>query len=151
MDELALKLGMDPVQLRLVNEPKIDEGLKIPFSSRHLKECLATGAEKFGWSKRNPRVGSMQRDALTLGWGMAACSWIAERFACVGTGTYTIFLLRSLVFGRFPTVRKGNLPTQFNRYAVASCKSPESAAASAMNIQPLTLLTAMRIQIHATR
>jgi xanthine dehydrogenase YagR molybdenum-binding subunit len=110
MDELALKLGMDPVQLRLVNEPKIDEGLKIPFSSRHLKECLATGAEKFGWSKRNPRVGSMQRDGLTLGWGMAACSWIAERFACIvnvellddgtarvssgtqdiGTGTYTI-------------------------------------------------------------
>ena len=101
---------MDPVQLRLVNEPKIDEGLKIPFSSRHLKECLATGAQKFGWSKRNPRVGSMKRDGLTLGWGMAGCSWIADRFACVanvelrddgtarvssgtqdiGTGTYTI-------------------------------------------------------------
>jgi xanthine dehydrogenase YagR molybdenum-binding subunit len=110
MDELALKLGMDPVQLRLVNEPKIDEGLKIPFSSRHLKECLSTGAQKFGWSKRNPRVGSMKRDGLTLGWGMAGCSWIADRFACVanvelrddgtarvssatqdiGTGTYTI-------------------------------------------------------------
>ena len=110
MDELALKLGMDPVQLRLVNEPNIDEESNIPFSSRHLKECLAMGAEKFGWSKRNPRVGSMQRDRLTLGWGMAACSWIADRFACdanvelrddgtarvssgtqdIGTGTYTI-------------------------------------------------------------
>ncbi len=110
MDELALKLGMDPVQLRLANEPQIDEGLKIPFSSRHLKECLATGAEKFGWSRRDPRVGSMKRDGLTLGWGMAACSWIAGRFACtanvelrddgtarvssatqdIGTGTYTI-------------------------------------------------------------
>src|SRR6266404_5459269 len=113
MDELALKLGMDPVQLRLVNEPKIDEGLKIPFSSRHLKECLSTGAQKFGWEKRNPRVGSMKRDGLTLGWGMAACSWIADRFAFVanvelrddgtarvssatqdiGTGTYTILAL----------------------------------------------------------
>jgi xanthine dehydrogenase YagR molybdenum-binding subunit len=110
MDELALALGMDPVQLRLVNEPTIDEGLKIPFSSRHLKECLITGAEKFGWSKRNPAVGSMKRDAMTLGWGMTACSWIAGRFACaasielrddgtarvscgtqdIGTGTYTI-------------------------------------------------------------
>jgi xanthine dehydrogenase YagR molybdenum-binding subunit len=110
MDELALKLGMDPVQLRLVNEPEIDEGLQIPFSSRHLKECLSTGAEKFGWSKRDPRVGAMKRDGLTLGWGMAACTWIAGRFACtanvelrddgtarvscatqdIGTGTYTI-------------------------------------------------------------
>jgi xanthine dehydrogenase YagR molybdenum-binding subunit len=110
MDELALKLGMDPVQLRLANEPAIDEGLKIPFSSRHLKECLSAGAEKFGWSKRDPRVGSMKRDGLTLGWGMAACSWIAGRFAAtasvelrddgtarvscgtqdIGTGTYTI-------------------------------------------------------------
>jgi xanthine dehydrogenase YagR molybdenum-binding subunit len=69
MDELALKLGMDPVQLRLVNEPKIDEGLKIPFSSRHMKECLSTGAQKFGWSKRNPRMGSMSRDGLTVGDG----------------------------------------------------------------------------------
>jgi xanthine dehydrogenase YagR molybdenum-binding subunit len=110
MDELALKLGMDPVDFRLANEPQIDEGLKIPFSSRHLKECLSTGAQKFGWSKRDPRVGSMQRDGLTLGWGMASCSWQALSFSCdasvelrddgtarvscgtqdIGTGTYTI-------------------------------------------------------------
>src|SRR5258705_2385453 len=110
MDELALKLGIDPIQLRLINEPEIDEGLKIPFSSRHLKECLSTGAEKFGWSERNPRVGSMKRKGLTLGWGMAGCSWQAARFPCaatvelrndgtarvscatqdIGTGTYTI-------------------------------------------------------------
>ena len=45
MDELALNLKMDPIQLRLINEPKLDEGLKIPFSSRHLKECLSMGAE----------------------------------------------------------------------------------------------------------
>ncbi len=110
MDELALKLGMDPVQLRLINEPKIDEGLNLPFSSRHLKECLTTGAEKFGWTKRNPKVGSMKRGGLTLGWGMAGCSWQAARFPCaatvelrddgtarvscatqdIGTGSYTI-------------------------------------------------------------
>jgi xanthine dehydrogenase YagR molybdenum-binding subunit len=110
MDELALKLGIDPLRLRLLNEPKIDEGLKIPFSSRHLTECFATGAQKFGWSKRNPEVGAMKREAMTLGWGMAGCSWIAGRFpaaasvelrddgtarvACgtqdIGTGTYTI-------------------------------------------------------------
>src|SRR5258706_11016784 len=85
MDELALELGMDPVALPLASEPQMDEGLNLPFSSRHLKECLSTGAEKFGWSKRDPRVASMKRDGLTLGWGMAACSWQAMRFACAAT------------------------------------------------------------------
>ena len=79
MDELALKLKMDPVQLRLLNEPEKDETNGQPFSSRHLKECLTTGADKFGWAKRTPGVGSMQRDGLTLGWGVAACTWIAAR------------------------------------------------------------------------
>jgi xanthine dehydrogenase YagR molybdenum-binding subunit len=110
MNELADQLKIDPVRLRVLNEPKIDESLGIPFSSRHLLECFELGAEKFGWSKRTPKVGSMKRDGLTLGWGMASCAWIAERFpaaadvqlrddgtarvACgtqdIGTGTYTI-------------------------------------------------------------
>jgi xanthine dehydrogenase YagR molybdenum-binding subunit len=110
MDELAIALKMDPVELRLLNEPKMDEGLNIPFSSRHLPECFTLGREKFGWAKRNPTVGSMKENGLTLGWGMAACAWIAERFpaevtvelrddgtarvACgtqdIGTGTYTM-------------------------------------------------------------
>jgi xanthine dehydrogenase YagR molybdenum-binding subunit len=110
MDELALKLGIDPVELRLINEPEIDEGLKIPFSSRHLRACLSTGDSMFWWWERDPRVGSMKRDGLTLGWGMAGCSWQAARFPCaatvelradgtarvscatqdIGTGTYTI-------------------------------------------------------------
>jgi xanthine dehydrogenase YagR molybdenum-binding subunit len=110
LNELADQLKIDPVQLRIINEPKIDESLGIPFSSRHLLECLQLGVEKFGWSKRTPEVGSMKRDGLTLGWGMAGCAWVAARFpaeatvhlrddgtvrvACgtqdIGTGTYTI-------------------------------------------------------------
>src|SRR5262249_3779456 len=110
MNELADQLKIDPVRLRVINEPKIDESLSIPFSSRHLLECFELGAEKFGWSKRTPQVGSMKRDGLTLGCGMAGCSWVAARFpaaatvelradgtvrvACatqdIGTGTYTI-------------------------------------------------------------
>jgi xanthine dehydrogenase YagR molybdenum-binding subunit len=110
MNELADLLKIDPVRLRVLNEPKIDEGLGLPFSSRHLLECFELGAEKFGWSRRTPQVGSMKHDGLTLGWGMAGCSWIAGRFpaeanlqlrddgtvrvACatqdIGTGTYTI-------------------------------------------------------------
>src|SRR5207302_5501153 len=110
MNELADQLKIDPVKLRILNEPKIDESLGVPFSSRHLLECFELGAEKFGWAKRTPKVGSMKRDGLTLGWGMAGCSWLAARFpaeanvqlrddgtarvACgtqdIGTGTYTV-------------------------------------------------------------
>jgi xanthine dehydrogenase YagR molybdenum-binding subunit len=110
MNELADELKMDPVKLRVLNEPKIDESLGIPFSSRHYVECLDLGSEKFGWSKRNSKIGSMKRDGLVLGWGMAGAAWMAARFpaeatiqlrddgttrvACgtqdIGTGTYTI-------------------------------------------------------------
>jgi xanthine dehydrogenase YagR molybdenum-binding subunit len=109
MNELADELKIDPVRLRIINEPKIDEGLGVPFSSRHMLECYELGGEKFGWSRRTPEVSSMKRDGLILGWGMAACTWIAARFpadatvqlrddgtvrvACgtqdIGTGTYT--------------------------------------------------------------
>src|SRR5580765_8035284 len=80
MNELADQLKIDPVKLRILNEPKIDESLGIPFSSRHYIECLELGAEKFGWSKRKPEVGSMRRDGLILGWGTAGCAWVAARF-----------------------------------------------------------------------
>lgn len=110
MNELADQLKIDPVRLRILNEPKIDESLGIPFSSRHLVECFELGAEKFGWSRRTPAVGSMKRDGSTLGWGMAGCAWIAARFPAeasvqlrddgtarvasgtqdIGTGTYTV-------------------------------------------------------------
>jgi len=111
LNELADQLKIDPVRLRILNEPKVDESSGLPFSSRHLVECFELGARKFGWSKRTPEVGSMKHDGLTLGWGMAGCSWLAERFAAaagvqllddgsarvacatqdIGTGTYTNF------------------------------------------------------------
>ncbi|TPI08511.1 xanthine dehydrogenase family protein molybdopterin-binding subunit [Mesorhizobium sp. B4-1-3] len=110
MDELAVALKMDPVELRLKNEPAIDESKNIPFSSRHLKECLTTGAEKFGWSRRKPEIGSMRDGDVILGWGVAACTWMAARIPAqasvmfnadgsvrvasatqdIGTGTYTV-------------------------------------------------------------
>ncbi len=110
MNELAEKLKIDPVRLRILNEPKLDESNGLQFSSRHYVECLNVAAEKFGWSKRNPTPGSMKRDGLTLGWGMAGAAWPADRFGAeaslqlrndgtvrvasatqdIGTGTYTI-------------------------------------------------------------
>jgi xanthine dehydrogenase YagR molybdenum-binding subunit len=110
MNELADQLKIDPLKLRILNEPKTDESLGVPFSSRHLLECFELGAEKFGWSRRLPEVASMKREGLTLGWGMAGSSWLAGRFssaasvqlrddgtarvACatqdIGTGMYTV-------------------------------------------------------------
>jgi xanthine dehydrogenase YagR molybdenum-binding subunit len=110
VDELAIKLNIDPVRLRLINEPAVDESLNVPFSSRHLKECLTLGAEKFGWAERTAAVGSMRRDGMVVGWGVAAGSWAARRLPAevivelhgdatarvstatqdIGTGTYTV-------------------------------------------------------------
>jgi len=111
MDELAIKLNMDPVELRIKNDTLTDESQNKPFSSRHYKECLQVGAEKFGWANRTPGIGSMRKGDLILGWGVAGASWGAGRGACqasvqllndgtarvscgtqdVGTGTYTVF------------------------------------------------------------
>ena len=111
MDELAIKLKMDPVELRLKNDAVRDEGKNLPFSSRHLKECFTTGAEKIGWKQRTPEVGSMRRDGKVIGWGLGGASWAAARIPCsasvelcangrvcvrcatqdIGTGTYTLF------------------------------------------------------------
>jgi len=87
MDELAIQLKMDPVELRLKNDTLIDESNGRPFSSRHLKECLQVGAERFGWSKRTPEVGSMRSGDTVLGWGVAAASWGAWRGGCQATVT----------------------------------------------------------------
>jgi xanthine dehydrogenase YagR molybdenum-binding subunit len=110
MDELAIKLKMDPVELRLRNDTLTDESNGKPFSSRHYKECLQTGAERFGWSSRTPAVGSMRKGDVILGWGVAGASWGAGCRGCeatvvlkddgtvhvssatqdIGTGTYTV-------------------------------------------------------------
>lgn len=81
MDELAVMLNIDPVELRRINEPSKDAGLNLPFSSRHFIECMDIGAKKFGWDKRTPQVGSMKKDGIILGWGFAGGSWLAERWS----------------------------------------------------------------------
>jgi len=111
MNELADDLKIDPLQLRILNDAQKDESNNQQFSSRHYRECLETGARKFGWDKRTPEVGSMRRNGKILGWGLAGASWVAMRLPCtaivefqangrvsvrsgtqdIGTGTYTIF------------------------------------------------------------
>ena len=63
MDELANEVGIDPVELRIRNEPDVDPELGIAFSSRNLVGCLRRGAELFGWSDRDPRPAPGERAA----------------------------------------------------------------------------------------
>ena len=75
MDELAVALNIDPVELRLRNEPEQDEFEKLPFSSRSTRECYRAAAERFGWSRRNPEPRSMRDGRWLIGWGMATATY----------------------------------------------------------------------------
>jgi xanthine dehydrogenase YagR molybdenum-binding subunit len=110
MDELAYKLGVDPLDLRLKNYAEKDQNQDKPFSSKELRECYRQGAEKFGWAKRNPQLRSMCDGDHLIGWGMATGVWealyvpasakavltadgrlgVSSATADIGTGTYTI-------------------------------------------------------------
>ncbi len=74
MDELAVKLNMDPVALRRINDTMKDPVTGRPYSSRSLVECFERGAEAFGWQGRGPTPGSMRDGDWLVGWGCAtAC------------------------------------------------------------------------------
>jgi xanthine dehydrogenase YagR molybdenum-binding subunit len=111
MDELAVALKLDPLELRLRCYSDRDQNNgDLPFSSKNLRECYRQGAEMFGWDKRNPEPRSMRDGSELVGWGMATGVWEAlqvpitvrivltanghAEVACatsdIGTGTYTI-------------------------------------------------------------
>jgi xanthine dehydrogenase YagR molybdenum-binding subunit len=72
MDELAERLGLDPIELRLRNEPDKHPESGQPYSARQLIECMQDGAEKFGWRQRNPKPGQVRDGRWLVGMGMAA-------------------------------------------------------------------------------
>ncbi|WP_340313325.1 aldehyde oxidoreductase molybdenum-binding subunit PaoC [Rhizorhabdus argentea] len=74
MDELAEKVGLDPVELRIRNDVQYDpeKGPARPFSSRKLVECLRIGAERFHWQRRNPKPGQVRDGRWLVGMGMAS-------------------------------------------------------------------------------
>src|SRR5262252_7943186 len=110
MDELAVALKLDPLELRYRNYSDRDQNADVPFTSKKLRECYRQGAEAFGWAKRNPEPRSMRDGRDLVGWGMASGVWEAlqmetaarivltanghAEIACatsdIGTGTYTI-------------------------------------------------------------
>ncbi|WP_409186650.1 xanthine dehydrogenase family protein molybdopterin-binding subunit [Amycolatopsis sp. VS8301801F10] len=79
MDELAEALGLDPIELRVRNEPERDPETGLPFSSRNLVECLRTGAGRFGWNERDPRPGVRRDGPWLVGSGVAASVYPAKR------------------------------------------------------------------------
>jgi xanthine dehydrogenase YagR molybdenum-binding subunit len=110
MDELAVALELDPLELRLRCYSERDQHEDRPYGSKALRECYRQGAEAFGWDKRNPAPRSMRDGSDLVGWGMATGVWEAlqvpitvrialganghAEVACatsdIGTGTYTI-------------------------------------------------------------
>jgi xanthine dehydrogenase YagR molybdenum-binding subunit len=110
MDELAVALKIDPLELRLRCYSDRNQNTDQPFSSKALRECYRQGAQAFGWDKRNPEARSMRDGSDLVGWGMATGVWDAWQMpitvrivmganghaevACatsdIGTGTYTI-------------------------------------------------------------
>ncbi|WP_329060079.1 xanthine dehydrogenase family protein molybdopterin-binding subunit [Amycolatopsis sp. NBC_01480] len=72
VDELAERLELDPIELRIRNEPERNPTSGVPFSSRHLVEAFHAGAERFGWDRRNPRPGTRREGEWLLGLGVAA-------------------------------------------------------------------------------
>ncbi|MFN3523431.1 MAG: molybdopterin cofactor-binding domain-containing protein [Phenylobacterium sp.] len=110
MDELAEKLGLDPIELRVLNEPERDPETGRPFSTRQLVRCMREGAQRFGWERRNPRPGQVRDGRWLVGMGMAAAIrsdyllpakagahvgadgivTLRQGMTDIGTGTYTI-------------------------------------------------------------
>ncbi|MEU5866951.1 xanthine dehydrogenase family protein molybdopterin-binding subunit [Nonomuraea sp. NPDC047529] len=96
MDELAEQLGMDPLELRLRNEPKVGPVSGLPFSSRNLVACLREGARRFGWDTRDHRPRTRRKGPLLVGTGLAATSFSAGAFPSSATitaeedGTFTV-------------------------------------------------------------
>ena len=110
MDEMAYKVGIDPVEFRVINDTRVDPVSGKPFTSRSLVECYRAGAERFGWARRNPKPASMREGEWQIGWGCATAvypTYVAPASARVrltadgnvfvqiathdiGTGAYTV-------------------------------------------------------------
>lgn len=110
LDELSYTLGIDPVELRLRNYTEVHPGSGRPWSSKALRECYQAGAERFGWARRTPAIGSMRDGNWLVGYGMAGVTFTPGQAPCqatvsirrdgtghvrsaatdLGTGTYTI-------------------------------------------------------------
>ena len=80
MDELAVRLAMDPIELRLRNYAERDPRKDLPWSSKALRECYAEGAARFGWARRSAAPRTMRAGRDLVGYGMATAMYSASRY-----------------------------------------------------------------------
>jgi xanthine dehydrogenase YagR molybdenum-binding subunit len=97
MDELAVACGIDPVELRVLNEPERDPETDLPFGHRRLVDCLREGASRFGWDERDPRPGSRRDGDWLVGLGVASATYPyyqqpanKARVRAMGQGRYAV-------------------------------------------------------------
>lgn len=157
LDELAYALRIDPVELRKINDAKINLDKGHPFSSKHLVECYERGAERFGWSKRNPEPRSMRDGNSLIGWGTATATYPAYLMGAtvrirlelvddgvravvmtagsdVGTGLYTVMTLTAAdALGLRPDQIKAELgDSSFPQCAVAGGSNLTASVSNAI-------------------
>jgi xanthine dehydrogenase YagR molybdenum-binding subunit len=139
IDELAEKLNLDPIELRMRNEPTEDPEKHIPYSSRHLITCMQEGVRRFAWDKRNVKPGQVRDGRWLVGMGMAAATrgnplqlskanvrlnpdgtaTVRMAMTDIGTGTYTILAqIAAEMLG---------LPTEHIRVELGDTSFPEAA------------------------
>ncbi|TYK44127.1 xanthine dehydrogenase family protein molybdopterin-binding subunit [Actinomadura decatromicini] len=87
MDELSYRLGIDPLDLRLRNYAEVEPQSGLRWSSNALRECYTAGAERFGWSERDPAVGSMRDGHWLVGYGVAGVSYHWWQVRCEARAT----------------------------------------------------------------
>ncbi|MBZ5740763.1 xanthine dehydrogenase family protein molybdopterin-binding subunit [Nocardioides mangrovi] len=97
MDELAVECGLDPIELRIRNEPELDPETKKPFNNRRLLDCFRRGAERFGWSSRPAHARATQDGDWWVGTGVASATYPAMRMPgnaarvrSLGAGRYAV-------------------------------------------------------------
>ncbi|HLL14828.1 MAG TPA: xanthine dehydrogenase family protein molybdopterin-binding subunit [Pyrinomonadaceae bacterium] len=168
MDELAYALGIDPLELRLINYAETDPESGRPFSSKALRECYRLGAEKFGWKGRKMEPRSMRDGRLLVGWGTATGVWgafqrpasaritfsadgsahVTSATSDIGPGTYTVMTMIAAEYLGLPIERvKFELgdtkfpraPSQGGSQTTSSVGSAVHGAALAVGAKLLTL------------
>ena len=171
IDELAYKLKIDPLELRIINYAEKDPETGKPFSSKALRECFRQGAAKFGWEKRKMEPRSMRDGKWLVGWGTATGTWgafqapasikitfqadgtarVGSATADIGPGTYTVITMIAAEFlGLSPDKVKFELgdtdlppaPSQGGSITTASVGS--AAHGAAMNIKQKLLDMAIK-------
>jgi len=168
LDELSYQLGIDPLELRLINYAEKDPETGKPFSSKALRECYRIGADKFGWKNRKPEPRSMKDGDLLVGWGVATGMWPAMQMEAsakitvstggtarvtsatvdIGPGTYTVMTIIAAehlgiaaekVRFELGDSRYPKAPSQGGSWTTASVGSAILGAANAIKARLLAL------------